>query len=114
LGNVGFSVANGWIVFMLSMFVLTIGEILCFPSMNVLLDELAPDHMKGAYYGMQNLYNIGEFLGPWLGGMMLALYGGKAIFLIAACSVFFALGAYHLGRRKFLSAQHHGVSPFSY
>ncbi|MCY8225550.1 hypothetical protein [Bacillus haynesii] len=53
---------------MLSMFVLTIGEILCFPSMNVLLDELAPDHMKGAYYGMQNLYNIGEFLGPWLGG----------------------------------------------
>ncbi|BCE12762.1 hypothetical protein RSC3_00118 [Bacillus paralicheniformis] len=46
--------------------------------------------------------------------MMLALYGGKAVFLIAACSVFFALGAYHLGRRKFLSAQHHGVSPFSY
>ncbi len=68
LGNIGFSIANGWIVFMLSMFVLTIGEILCFPSMNVLLDELAPDHMKGAYYGMQNLYNIGEFLGPWLGG----------------------------------------------
>ncbi|TWN82045.1 MDR family MFS transporter [Bacillus licheniformis] len=114
LGNIGFSIANGWIVFMLSMFVLTIGEILCFPSMNVLLDELAPDHMKGAYYGMQNLYNIGEFLGPWLGGMMLALYGGKAVFLIAACSVFLALGAYHVGRRKFLSAQHYGVSPFSY
>ncbi|TWM83891.1 hypothetical protein CHCC14688_3345 [Bacillus licheniformis] len=45
---------------------------------------------------------------------MLALYGGKAVFLIAACSVFLALGAYHVGRRKFLSAQHYGVSPFSY
>lgn len=85
---------------MLSMFVLTIGEILCFPSMNVLLDELAPDHMKGAYYGMQNLYNIGEFLGPWLGGMMLALYGGKAVFLILCVFSLFGFRRLPCGKEK--------------
>ncbi|MEK5499685.1 MDR family MFS transporter [Bacillus sp. FSL M8-0168] len=104
LGNIGFSLSDGWLAFFLSMFVLTTGEILFFPSMNVLLDELAPEHMRGAYYGVQNLYNIGEFLGPWIGGMILGLYGGKVVFLVAAFSVFVALGSYRIGRRKFLSS----------
>ncbi|MFP7175746.1 MDR family MFS transporter [Priestia filamentosa] len=105
LGNVGFAFSNEWFTFLVSMFVLTLGEILCFPSMNVLLDELAPDNMRGAYYGVQNFYNIGEFLGPWLGGIILGLYGGKVIFLTAAFSILLALCAYRIGRTRYLSIE---------
>ncbi|UQZ48281.1 MFS transporter [Bacillus sp. PK3-037] len=100
IGNIGFAFSTGWLTFCISMFILTMGEILCFPSMNVLMDELAPDSMRGAYYGAQNFYNIGEFIGPWLGGMILSLFGGRTIFLVAALSICFALTAYRIGNRK--------------
>jgi len=105
LGNVVFALSSNWSAFIFSMLFFTMGEILSFPAMNVLMDEIAPDSMRGTYYGVQNLYNIGQFIGPWLGGIMLESYGGRIIFLTVATLVLIVLYAYWLGRRKYLLSE---------
>lgn len=106
-GNIGFAFSDGSFSFILSMIVFTLGEILSFPAMNVLLDELAPTSMRGMYYGIQNFYNIGQFLGPWLGGLILGLYGGATLFLIVSFSTLIVLYIYWRGRQKYLASSKH-------
>lgn len=105
IGNIGFALANGWIFFIFSIFVFTLGEILSFPAMNVLMDEIAHESMRGTYYGIQNLYNIGQFLGPWLGGLILQNYGGKVVFLTVALLTLIVFYMYWSGRQKYLLEQ---------
>lgn len=52
IGNIGFVLLNGWFIFCIFMFILIVGEILCFLLMNVLMDELVFDSMRGIYYGV--------------------------------------------------------------
>lgn len=102
LGNVGFAFSWGWATFILSMFLFTLGEILSFPATNVLLDELAPNEMRGTYYGIQNLYNIGQALGPWVGGLILGAYGGTRVFVAVALSAVVGLAVFWHGRQQHL------------
>jgi MFS family permease len=82
LGEVGFATSNGWVLFLLSMFVFTIGEIFLIPAEYLALDRITPDHMRGMYYGAQTFTNLGNFIGPWFGGFLLAAYGGPVMFLV--------------------------------
>lgn len=51
VGIVGFGIASGWFMNVLLMIVFTLGEILTFPSNNMLIDKLAPNHLRGTYFG---------------------------------------------------------------
>ncbi|NAX45725.1 MFS transporter [Photobacterium halotolerans] len=70
---------------LLATFVLSLGEVILFPTFNLLIDRAAPDHLRGAYFGAGNLASIGVSLSPLAGGILLSLYGGPALFLSTAC-----------------------------
>ncbi|MGL6469163.1 hypothetical protein ACSZNP_18460 [Aeromonas hydrophila] len=49
------------------MFLLSVGEAVLFPLFNVLIDEMAPAHLKGSYFGASALAGLGWALSPWWG-----------------------------------------------
>ncbi|MHA6480840.1 MDR family MFS transporter [Paenibacillus sp. strain BS8-2] len=84
LGHIGFAYStSGWLL-IAAMIVFTWGEVLTFPAASVMLDKLAPDGMRGTYFGGQTFTSLGSFIGPWLGGFLLQDYGGKTLFLVIA------------------------------
>jgi len=100
LGNVGFGLANGWATFIAAMIVFTFGEMLTFPAGNILTDRIAPDGMRGAYYGAQSFGSLGHFLGPWVGGLLLSHYNGTVLFLTMAVVATSAIVFYASGERR--------------
>ncbi|ARB31348.1 MFS transporter [Pseudomonas tolaasii] len=98
LGLVGFALSTsvGWWV--LAMTVFTVGEIIVFPAEYMFIDRIAPDHLRGMYYGAQNLSNLGAALGPVLCGLVLASLPAYSMFymlgaFIAVGGVFYFIGA---------------------
>ncbi|OCT11929.1 hypothetical protein A8709_29135 [Paenibacillus pectinilyticus] len=88
LGDVGFAFSHSLTWLIISMAIFTLGEILNYPAANMLIDKLAPEHMRGTYFGAQTLNNIGHFVGPWIGGYLLVAYSGNSLYLgIAFLSV---------------------------
>ncbi|QUJ69969.1 MFS transporter (plasmid) [Photobacterium sp. GJ3] len=71
-------------------FVLSVGEVVLFPTFNLLIDRAAPDHLRGAYFGAGNLTSIGVSLAPFAGGVILSWFGGPALFLSTAVVLCFA------------------------
>ena len=55
----------GWMV------VFTLGEILLVPAEYLYIDAIAPEHLRGSYYGAQNLAQAGGAISPVLAGMVL-------------------------------------------
>jgi MFS family permease len=100
LGDIGFSLSHAPIGFIISMGVFTLGEILNYPSANLLIDKLAPHNMRGTYYGAQTFTNLGQFIGPWIGGFLLSYYGGQPLFLVMAVVTLFGSYFYWRGSRK--------------
>ncbi|MDO6708693.1 MFS transporter [Photobacterium sp. 1_MG-2023] len=82
-------------------FVLSVGEVVLFPTFNLLIDRAAPDHLRGAYFGAGNLTSIGVSLAPFAGGVILSWFGGPALFLSTAVVLCFA------GYLYTCSARHH-------
>lgn len=87
MGQVGFIVspndsALGWAI---ACFIISVGEVITFPTINVQIDRLAPDHLRGSYFGATALYTLGFAIGPLLGGAMIEWFG--ATWLFALCFV---------------------------
>ncbi|TCP55410.1 putative MFS family arabinose efflux permease [Tumebacillus sp. BK434] len=99
-GFAGFAYADSWTGMILSMAVFTIGEVLCFPAGSVLLDRLAPDGMRGTYFGTQSFKYLGTSIGPWLGGVVLVGSGAEALFLGTALVAQIGTLFYWLGQRR--------------
>jgi MFS family permease len=76
----------GWIG---AVIVMSLAEAILFPTMNVHIDRLAPDHLRGAYFGAASFYSIGFALAPLGGGIILDWLGGFWLFIISGslCSV---------------------------
>jgi MFS family permease len=78
--------------FLLSMIVLTLGELLLVPTANALTASLAPADMRGRYMGIYGLtWGVAYGLGPVLGGLLsdqiapvATWYGGLLVGLAAA------------------------------
>ena len=51
----------GWIG---AIVVMSVAETILFPTMNVHIDRLAPDHLRGAYFGAASFYDLGFALAP--------------------------------------------------
>ena len=71
-----------WIVVTL---VLSVGEVILFPTLQLQVDRMAPAHMKGSYFGAAGLSGLGFGLGPFIGGFMLQYAGGPITFWATAC-----------------------------
>lgn len=99
LGDVGYALSHNWRGFILSMVVFTLGEILNYPAGNLLIDRLAPEGLRGTYYGAQAFSSFGHFLGPFIGGFLLDGWGGAVLFLAMACVSLSGTCFYWLGQR---------------
>ena len=98
LGLIGFALSTSVWWWVLAMAVFTIGEIIVFPAEYMFIDRIAPDHLRGMYYGAQNLSNLGAALGPVLCGLVLASLPAHYMFymlgaFIVAGGVFYFIGS---------------------
>ncbi|QSX29328.1 MFS transporter [Shewanella cyperi] len=71
----------GWIG---AVVVMSVAETILFPTMNVHIDRLAPDHLRGAYFGAASFYEFGFAFAPLGGGIILDHFGGFWLFMTGA------------------------------
>lgn len=71
----------GWIG---AVIVMSLAETILFPTMNVHIDRLAPDHLRGAYFGAASFYEFGFAFAPLGGGIILDHFGGYWLFMTGA------------------------------
>ncbi|QEY71430.1 MFS transporter [Pseudomonas denitrificans (nom. rej.)] len=98
LGIVGFGLSHSLVHWGLAMVVFTLGEIIVIPAEYMFIDRIAPPHLRGVYYGTQNLANLGGAFGPILVGFFLALFAPHWVFVMLATfivggGVFYVLGS---------------------
>ncbi|MBH3430701.1 MFS transporter [Pseudomonas alkylphenolica] len=99
-GLLGFSLAQSLLAWCLAMLVFTLGEIIVIPAEYMFIDSIAPEHLRGVYYGAQNLSNLGAALGPVICGFALAHLVPVATFYLLIGSVVLAALFYYLGARR--------------
>ncbi|KQH91498.1 MFS transporter [Vibrio fluvialis] len=58
----------GWYI---AGFILSMGEVIAFPTLNVQIDRMAPAHLRGSYFGAAALYSLGFAIAPLVGGMVI-------------------------------------------
>lgn len=101
-GLLGFGISRAFPSFLLSMVVMTLGEVLLVPTATALAANMAAETMRARYMGVFSLsFRVGAGIGPVVGGLLsdhiapaATWYGGMLFCLVAA--VGFAL----LGRRR--------------
>ncbi|RNB79514.1 MFS transporter [Brevibacillus fluminis] len=101
IGLFGFGMFDNMVLLAFSMVLFTIGEILCFVIGDVLIGEIAPEHLRGAYYGASGFAFIGQSAGAWLGGILLNAFGfgqGPVIFGVLMLLAFLAFPFFHRGQ----------------
>jgi MFS family permease len=101
LGLIGFSLADSLVSWCVAMFIFTLGEIIIYPAEFLFVDTLAPEELRGSYYGAQNLAALGGALSPVICGFMLLHTPAPTMFY--ALSALAALGGllcYASGRRR--------------
>ncbi|WP_338750793.1 MFS transporter [Bacillus sp. FJAT-52991] len=80
--------------FMAAMVILTIGEMLVWPAVPTIANQLSPKGREGFYQGVVNsMATAGRMFGPVLGGVLVDTYGMTVLFmmLIALLSLAFVL-----------------------
>ncbi|MEV0899955.1 MFS transporter [Actinoplanes sp. NPDC049802] len=99
-GMAGFAFAGNLWQFVAAMVVFSLGEILIYPAEFAIIDRIAPEENRGAYFGAQTFAQIGVFIGPFTGGLLLGAYNGTVMFLGVGLFALASLVIYLLvGRR---------------
>ena len=70
-----------------------------FRSLNVLIDQMAPAHLKGSYFGAASMSGMGVAMGALLGGWMIANWGGGWLYGLMALLCLAILALYEWGTR---------------
>ncbi|WP_200286696.1 MFS transporter [Pantoea ananatis] len=60
---------------------LSIGEMIVFPTFSVEVDRQAQSGLRGTYFGISALYRMGIAFSPLYGGAMLDILGGKGMYI---------------------------------
>ncbi|MDI3272596.1 MFS transporter [Pseudomonas sp. MDT1-16] len=100
VGLMGFCYAQMQAVWIVAMIVFTVGEIIIIPAEYLFIDFIAPEDMRGVYYGAQNLSNLGAALGPILCGVALSLYAPQVMFYVLSFCIVLASIFYFMGSRR--------------
>lgn len=76
-------IAGEFTMFAVAMVILTMGEMLIWPAVPSLANELAPDGRAGFYQGFVNsVAAAGRMVGPVIGGLIVDLYNIQLLFFI--------------------------------
>ncbi len=60
---------------------MSISQTILFPCINMFVDSLAPNNLRGAYFGAASLYGVGFSLSPIVGGLFIQWLDGTALFI---------------------------------
>lgn len=100
-----YSPTDGFWIWIFAMFILSLGEAILFPSMNIQIDQLAHPKFRGSYFGATSFYTIGFASAPFIGGVLIDQYGGPTLYLVTTMVVMLTIGLYliapHLKRPNF-------------
>lgn len=100
LGLIGFMLAGQSIwLWAAAMAVFTLGEIIVIPVEYMFIDFIAPAHLKGSYYGVQSLSNLGGAINPVMCGFLLSYAPPPVMFLVLIAAALFSLLFFFLGHR---------------
>jgi MFS family permease len=86
-----------WIV---ATWVLSVGEAILFPTLQLQADRLARAHLRGSYFGTASLATLGFGVGPLVGGWLLGRFGGRVTFTITAACVGLAALCYRQSHNR--------------
>jgi MFS family permease len=75
------------------------GEIFVFPVSSYFVDSIAPDHLRGTYFGASVLRQLGLSVGPAAGGVLLEHLGGGALFAAASLLALLSIVIHLQGER---------------
>lgn len=79
-------------MFIVSMVILTFGEMIVWPAIPTLASQFAPKGRDGFYQGIVNsAATIGRMIGPWAGGVLVVMYDMKIMLLILTSFMAFTL-----------------------
>ncbi|KQL52350.1 MFS transporter [Heyndrickxia shackletonii] len=104
LGFLFMGFAGFWISFIISMVLLTIGEIFLFPSTSVFIDQIAKEELRGTYFGAAQFRSIGNSVGPVMGGWILNQWNGHWLFWMMAFIVTVSIYFFLAGSRRQLES----------
>ncbi len=100
LGLIGFLLAGQSIwLWGVAMAIFTLGEIIVIPVEYMFIDFIAPPHLKGSYYGVQSLSNLGGAVNPIMCGFLLSYTPPPVMFLVLIAAALFSLLFFFLGHR---------------
>ncbi|WP_122667080.1 MFS transporter [Pseudomonas viridiflava] len=71
LGLISFSFSYNMLTWCIAMFIFTLGEMIIYPAEYLFVDTIAPEALRGSYYGAQNLAAFGGALSPVICGYLL-------------------------------------------
>jgi MFS family permease len=80
--------------------VLSVGEAILFPTLQLQIDHLAHDQLRGSYFGAAALGGLGFGVGPFVGGAMLGRFGGPTAFSVTAAAVVLSGACYWQSSRQ--------------
>ncbi|HEU4964079.1 MAG TPA: MFS transporter [Bacilli bacterium] len=75
LSLLGLGLFHSLVPLVISMAFFSAGEVLVFILADVAINGMAPEHLRGAYFGASGFQFLGQSVGPLLGGWLLALWG---------------------------------------
>lgn len=97
----------GWYM---ACFVLSMGEVIAFSTLNVQIDRLAPPHLRGSYFGAAALYSLGFALAPLVGGMMIENLTAQWLYGLCLILCFGMIWLYWLAERDQNNSQKEKLS----
>ncbi|WP_413737985.1 MFS transporter [Sodalis sp. RH21] len=101
IGLTGFVLAGSSVpAWMIAVALFSLGEIIITPVEYLFIDFIAPAHLKGSYYGMQNLSTLGGAANPVLTGMILAYTPAVTLFYVLMAATLASLWLFHAGFRQ--------------
>ena len=87
------------------MAILTVGEMLIWPAVPTIANDLAPKGREGFYQGIVNSTATGgRMVGPLMGGVLVDLYGMPMLFAVLIALMFVAMFTTAIYDRKLKEA----------
>lgn len=82
VGLMGFSRADSMLSWCVAMFIFTLGEMIIYPAEYLFIDTIAPEALRGSYYGAQNLAAFGGAMSPVICGYLLINAAPTSMFYV--------------------------------
>lgn len=95
-----FAFATSHWLLILAIIVFTLGEVIYATVVNLIVDKISNDSMRGIYFGVVSLGMLALFLAPIISGFILKKYGGTTLYLLTAMMLLGSIFCYRVLREK--------------